>query len=56
MRKWKCSVCGYIYDETKEKTPFEDLPQDWTCPQCGAPKLAFNVVEGKETISKATFH
>lgn len=53
MRKWKCSVCGYIYDETKESIPFEDLAQDWTCPQCGAPKTAFNVVEGDETISKA---
>ncbi len=41
MKKWKCSVCGYIYDEEKEGIPFEDLPDDWTCPQCGAPKSAF---------------
>ena len=46
-------MCGYIYDETKENVPFEDIPQDWTCPQCGAPKMAFNVFEGAETISKA---
>jgi len=25
MRKWKCSVCGYIYDESREGTPFEEL-------------------------------
>jgi pyruvate oxidase len=47
MGKWKCSVCGYIYDEEKEGVPFADLPEDWTCPQCGAPKSAFNQVEGE---------
>jgi len=52
MRKWKCSVCGYIYDEAKEGIRFEDLPEDWTCPQCGAPKSAFQVIEGEETITK----
>jgi pyruvate oxidase len=46
MGKWKCSVCGYIYDEEKEGVPFSELPEDWTCPQCGAPKSAFNQVEG----------
>jgi pyruvate oxidase len=53
MRKWKCSVCGYIYDESKEGVPFEDVPKDWVCPQCGAPKSAFSVIEGEETVSKA---
>lgn len=53
MRKWKCSVCGYIYDESKEGVLFEDLPKDWVCPQCGAPKSAFSVIEGEETVSKA---
>ncbi|MGD9344956.1 MAG: thiamine pyrophosphate-binding protein [Candidatus Aminicenantes bacterium] len=52
MRKWKCSVCGYIYDERKEGVPFEDLPKDWVCPQCGAPKSAFSVIEGEETLSQ----
>ena len=51
MRKWKCSVCGYIYDESKEEIPFEELPEDWTCPQCGAPQSAFSIIEGKETIT-----
>jgi pyruvate oxidase len=52
MRKWKCTVCGYIYDESKEDVPFEKLPEDWTCPQCGAPKSAFKVIEGEETLKK----
>ncbi len=49
MRKWKCTVCGYIYDENKESIPFEELPEDWTCPQCGAPKSAFQIIEGMDT-------
>jgi len=48
MGKWKCSVCGYVYDEAKEGTPFAELPADWTCPQCGAPKSAFNQIAGEE--------
>jgi len=36
--KWVCKVCGYVYDGT---TPFEDLPEDWVCPLCGAPKSDF---------------
>ncbi len=36
--KWVCSVCGYVYDG---EVPFEDLPETWTCPLCGAPKSAF---------------
>jgi len=48
MRKRKCSVCGYIYDETKETSSFEYLPEGWTCPQCGAPKSAFQIIEGED--------
>ena len=44
-----CSVCGYVYDEVKGDpdngiapgTKFEDLPQTWTCPVCGADKSKF---------------
>ena len=36
--KWECKICGYVYDG---KVPFADLPDDWTCPLCGAPKSAF---------------
>ncbi|NIM91548.1 MAG: thiamine pyrophosphate-binding protein [Candidatus Aminicenantes bacterium] len=53
MKKWKCTVCGYIYDESKEGIPFIELPADWTCPQCGAPKSAFVQIEGEETITGA---
>jgi len=39
--QYKCSVCGYIYDDAKEKVPFSELPDSWRCPLCGAPKSAF---------------
>ncbi len=38
---WRCTVCGYVYDDAKEGTKFEDLPDDWACPVCNAPKDAF---------------
>ncbi len=38
---FKCTICGYIYDESKEGTPFNDLPDDWVCPVCNAPKSVF---------------
>jgi rubredoxin len=41
---WRCTVCGYEYDEAKEGTPFEKLPDDWTCPVCNAPKSEFEKV------------
>jgi rubredoxin len=49
MDKWECKVCGYIYDPEKGDpesnipagTPFEQLPESWTCPVCGAPKSQF---------------
>ena len=44
MKKYKCKVCGYIYDpavgesrnDIAAGTPFEDLKNNWSCPQCGA--------------------
>ena len=44
MDKWECTVCGYIYDpasgdpttDIKPGMSFEDLPEGWTCPECGA--------------------
>ena len=45
MAKYKCQLCGYIYDEDKEKVKFEDLPDDWKCPMCFAPKSMFVLVE-----------
>lgn len=49
MKKYQCQMCGYIYDPEQgdpernipSGTAFEDLPEDWTCPLCGAPKGAF---------------
>ena len=50
MRKFTCSICGYIYDEADgvpgdgilPGTKWEDLPDDWVCPMCGAPKVMFD--------------
>ncbi len=39
--RWVCQVCGYVYDEEKEGKKFEDLPENWKCPVCGAPKNMF---------------
>ena len=39
--KYVCSICGYVYDEASEGTAFADLPDDWACPLCRAPKSAF---------------
>ncbi|NTW07492.1 MAG: rubredoxin [Syntrophaceae bacterium] len=47
--RYVCSVCGYVYDPAKGDpdgdvapgTSFEDLPDDWICPICGATKSAF---------------
>ena len=40
--KWVCLVCGYVYDGD---IPFEDLPDDWTCPLCGVGKDQFEKQE-----------
>lgn len=45
MAKYKCQLCGHIYDEEKEGVKFEDLPEDWKCPMCFAPKSMFKLVE-----------
>ncbi len=49
MKKYKCSVCGYVYDPAQGDpdngiaagTAFENLPDNWTCPVCGATKDMF---------------
>ena len=53
MRKYVCSVCGYVYDPDEGDpqsgiepgTPFEELPDDWVCPVCGADKSAFKLAD-----------
>ena len=42
--KYVCKICGFVYDDAKEKVPFESLPQDWVCPVCGASKSDFKLV------------
>jgi rubredoxin len=52
-RKWVCFSCFFVYDEAlglpehgiEPGTRFEDLPDDWTCPECGSPKDYFEVQE-----------
>ena len=54
MKKYKCIMCGYIYDPAvgdpdngvKPGTSFENLPADWVCPECGAGKDEFEPIEG----------
>ena len=45
MAKYRCSLCGEIYDEEYEGVRFADLPDDWVCPMCHSPKSAFVLVE-----------
>lgn len=52
LSKYKCTICGYVYDSEKglpgddipPGTEFEDLPDDWRCPKCGAGKTFFEKV------------
>ncbi len=54
MEKWKCTLCEYVYDPAagdpdsgvEPGTAFEDLPDGWVCPWCGAGKDSFKKVEG----------
>lgn len=45
MNKYKCTICGYIYDEEKEGVKFEELLEDWSCPLCGVGKELFEKLE-----------
>lgn len=40
-KKYKCTACGYIYDDAVENIKFEDLPENWECPVCGSEKSDF---------------
>jgi rubredoxin len=53
MNKWICVICGFIYDPAsgiagvvEPGVRFEDLPEDWICPECGSPKASFEPYEG----------
>ena len=47
MAKYRCTVCNYVYDDAKEKIKFSDLPKEWVCPVCGAPKSVFVLLAEK---------
>ncbi len=52
-KNWMCIICGWIYDEEKGApeeglapgTRWEDVPEDWVCPDCGAGKEDFDLIE-----------
>ena len=46
--KYFCHMCGYIYDEKTMKVKWEDLPDDYKCPVCGAPIGGFYKLEDEE--------
>jgi rubredoxin len=53
MKKYMCLICGHIYDEAlgdpdtgvAPGTKWEDVPPNWTCPDCGARKEDYELVE-----------
>lgn len=53
MKKYMCLICGFIYDEETglpgegiaPGTKWEDVPPNWTCPECGARKDDFEMIE-----------
>ena len=53
MKTWQCIVCGFIYDEARglseegiaAGTRWEDIPADWSCPDCGVAKADFEMTE-----------
>jgi rubredoxin len=53
MKKYVCDVCGWVYDPAvgdpdngiEPGTAFEDLPEDWVCPECGVGTEDFSEVE-----------
>ena len=53
MQKYQCTVCSYVYDPeegdpdngVEPGTAFEDIPDDWTCPECGVSKDLFEPID-----------
>ena len=51
MKKWKCIVCGYVYEQEvglpeegiAAGTSWDDIPEDWVCPECGVGKQDFEM-------------
>lgn len=53
FKTWKCNVCGLVYDEAEgwpadgiaAGTRWEDVPMGWCCPECGARRDDFEMIE-----------
>jgi rubredoxin len=62
MARWECIVCGLIYDEKEgwpddgiaPGTKWQDVPDDWTCPDCGVGKDDFELIPGSEDDCQKT--
>ena len=54
--KYKCTICGHIYDEEKAGVKFADLPDDWKCPICKQPKSKFEPVDEMAELTWASEH
>lgn len=62
MKKWLCIVCGLIYDEAEgwpsdgipPGTRWEDVPEDWECPECGVSKAEFEMIPLKSESKPST--
>lgn len=62
-RLWECSVCGFVYSERlglpdegiPPGTAWEDIPEDWKCPDCGTSKAEFQMVEVSRVANATVF-
>jgi rubredoxin-NAD+ reductase len=60
MAQWECIVCGWVYDEAKGDpengvapgTKWEDVPEEWLCPDCCVGKEDFELIEGSESSAE----
>lgn len=41
--KYVCPICRFVYKDSEQTVPFEELPDDWKCPICGVPKSEFKI-------------
>ncbi len=55
MARYQCSVCGYVYDEAHQGTPWEELSHDWVCPACGASRASFSPAGSSAAAFPANF-
>ena len=59
MARWECIVCGWVYDEAKgwpddgiaAGTRWEDVPNDWLCPDCGVGKEDFELIDDTPLVA-----